>query len=124
MSCLYSSVVAAPLTLCDHVDGEELPLENGLPLGLTVESTYPETTLSLRPGAQLTILTDGVIEARSASGELFGFERAAAIASQSAEAIAHAAQAFGREDDITVLTLSFAAPLTLGSEVKGQFGPD
>jgi hypothetical protein len=47
---------------------------------------------------------DGVIEAQNAAGELFGFERTAAISTQSAEPIAHAAQAFGQEDDITVLT--------------------
>jgi hypothetical protein len=93
--------------LAPYLDGEELPLESGLPLGLAGESSYPETALSLRAGAQLTILTDGVIEARSAHGELFGFERTAAITAQSAEAIAQAAQAFGQEDDITVLTIQF-----------------
>jgi len=39
----------------------------------------------------------------------FGFERTTAISSCSAEAIARAARAFGQEDDITVLTLTFAA---------------
>jgi phosphoserine phosphatase RsbU/P len=43
-----------------------------------------------------------------ASGELFGFERARAISTATAQDIAHAAQHFGQEDDITVLTLSFA----------------
>ena len=50
-------------------------------------------------------MTDGVIEARRKDGELYGFERAAAIASGPAESIASAAQEFGQEDDITVLTL-------------------
>jgi serine phosphatase RsbU (regulator of sigma subunit) len=49
-----------------------------------------------------------VVEARNASGELFGFERAAAISAQPVESIAHAAQAHGQEDDITVLSLTFA----------------
>jgi hypothetical protein len=40
--------------------------------------------------------------------ELFGFERTRQISTQPAEAIAAAAQAFGQEDDITVLTLTFA----------------
>jgi hypothetical protein len=40
--------------------------------------------------------------------EHFGFERTAAISTQSAEDIAHAAQAFGQQDDIPVLTLIFA----------------
>ena len=42
------------------------------------------------------------------SGELFGFDRTRTISNQSAEAIARAAQAFGQEDDITVLSLIFA----------------
>ena len=56
----------------------------------------------------ITILSDGVVEAQSATGELFGFDRTAAISTQSAESIAAAAQQFGQEDDITVLTLTFA----------------
>lgn len=61
----------------------------------------------LDPGARLTLLTDGVVEARNPSGELFGFERTLVISSKSAESIVEAAQAFGQEDDITVLTLAF-----------------
>jgi hypothetical protein len=53
----------------------------------------------------LTLITDGVVEARNEAGELFGFERTAQFSSNTAEAIAQAAQAFGQEDDITVLTV-------------------
>jgi hypothetical protein len=95
-----------------YFDGKEFALDNGLPLGLSAESSYTESPFQLPPGAQLTLLTDGVVEARNATGELFGFERTAAICTQPAEAIAFAAQQFGQEDDITVLTLKFA-----GSEV-------
>jgi hypothetical protein len=56
----------------------------------------------------LTVITDGVVEARNLAGELFGFDRTAALAAQPAEQIANAAQQFGQEDDITVLTLTFA----------------
>jgi serine phosphatase RsbU (regulator of sigma subunit) len=52
------------------------------------------------------LYTDGVVEARSKTGELFGFERTAALSTDSAESIARAAQHFGQEDDITVLTLT------------------
>jgi len=54
----------------------------------------------------LTLVTDGVVEARAASGELFGFERTAAIAAHPAESISRTAQDFGQDDDITVLTLT------------------
>jgi serine phosphatase RsbU (regulator of sigma subunit) len=56
----------------------------------------------------MTLLTDGVVEARSGKGELFGFDRTRDLSTQSSEAIARAAQAHGQEDDITVLTLTFA----------------
>jgi serine phosphatase RsbU (regulator of sigma subunit) len=52
------------------------------------------------------LLTDGVVEARNGAGELFGFDRTAANASLTAEAIAQQAQAFGQDDDITVLTVA------------------
>lgn len=51
-------------------------------------------------------MTDGVVEAQNNARELFGFERAAAISTRTAEEIARAAQAFGQEDDITVVTLT------------------
>ena len=85
--------------------GKELPLENGLPLGLAAEATYAESTFQLAQGHRLTLLTDGVVEARNKSGELYGFERTAAISGESADQIAKAAELFGQDDDITVLTL-------------------
>jgi hypothetical protein len=92
-----------------YLVGEELLLQNGLPLGITAESTYAEFTLQLPPSQQLTLLTDGVVEARDKAGALFGFDRAAALSTQPAEAIALTAQAFGQDDDITVLTLARTA---------------
>jgi serine phosphatase RsbU (regulator of sigma subunit) len=97
------------------LDGKELALENGLPLGLSPESAYTESTLRLAPGAQLTLFTDGVVEARDASGELFGFDRTWRISRQSAKEIADIAARFGQEDDITVLTLSYASAEVLGA---------
>ena len=89
-----------------YLNGRELPLENGLPLGLVAESSYPESTFHQQENEQITLVTDGVVEARAGSGELFGFERTAAIAAQSAESIATTAKDFGQDDDITVLTLT------------------
>jgi hypothetical protein len=94
--------------LSPYHNGCELPCESGLPLGIMPESAYPETRVLLNPGDALTFLSDGVVEARSAAGELFGFDRTQEISRQSAEQIAAAAARFGQEDDITVLTLSFA----------------
>jgi hypothetical protein len=86
--------------------GVELDCENGLPLGLVPGTVYPDASFALNPGEQLTLVTDGVVEARNKGGELFGFERTATLSGNSAEAIAKASQAFGQEDDITVLTVA------------------
>jgi len=94
--------------LAPYRNGEEIQLESGLPLGIAPDATYREFSICLAPNEQLTFLSDGVVEARNAGGELFGFERTATISTQSAEAIAAAAQEFGQEDDITVLTLTFS----------------
>ena len=67
------------------------------------------TTSLLAAGDTLTFLSDGVVEAQNASGELFGFERAQAIGTESAEPIAQAAHALGQRDDITVLTLQYTS---------------
>jgi len=90
-------------------NGEEMTLEPDLPLGILAEEKYAEHGFRLEPGDQLTLLSDGVVEARDAHGALFGFERTRAISGQAAGAIAQAALAYGQEDDITVLTLTRVA---------------
>ncbi len=89
-------------------DGRETEVESGLPLGIAPDTEYTETPLQLDLGDTLTLLSDGVVEARNKAGELFGFDRTAAISKQPAESIAQAAQAFGQEDDITVLTVTLS----------------
>lgn len=92
--------------IAPYLAGKELPLENGLPLGISADTNYAESTFRLPREQQLTLLTDGVVEARDKAGALFGFERSAPLSTQPAEAIAEAAKAFGQDDDITVLTLA------------------
>jgi serine phosphatase RsbU (regulator of sigma subunit) len=87
-------------------NGEELVLEPDLPLGIAPEVQYAERAFRLELGDQLTLLSDGVVEARDERGDLFGFERTRAISAQSAAAIAKAALEYGQADDITVLTLT------------------
>jgi serine phosphatase RsbU (regulator of sigma subunit) len=71
------------------------------------------------PGARLTLLSDGVAEARNATGQLFGFDRLRQISTEPAESIAQEAQSFGQQDDITVLTLTLlAASLETASEAQ------
>ena len=92
--------------LAPYLNGHELAVHGGMPLGLEATRSYAESTFMLHADEQLTMLTDGVVEARNRHGELYGFERTAEIATHSADAIANVAREFGQEDDITVLTLS------------------
>jgi hypothetical protein len=95
--------------IAPYLAGKELPVENNLPLGLAADSIYVESSFQLAEGQQLTLFTDGVVEARDKAGRLFGFDRAAAISGQSADQIAKAAELFGQDDDITALTLARTA---------------
>ncbi len=95
--------------LAPYLAGQEIAIENGLPLGITAETEYLEVSVPFPVGAQLTLYTDGVVEAREQSGELFGFDRAASLSTQPAEVIAQTAQSFGQDDDITVLTVTSEA---------------
>jgi serine phosphatase RsbU (regulator of sigma subunit) len=93
-----------------YVNGQEVPLPSALPLGLLDTVQYDLVDLPLAPGDRLAVYTDGLLEARNADGELFGFSRIGELlaSAQDAGQIADAAQQFGQEDDITVLTLSFS----------------
>ena len=88
-----------------YLQGREIAVEGGLPLGLAADSVYKESAFQLETNSQLTLVTDGVVEARARSGELFGFERTSVASTQSAASIAQSALNFGQEDDITVVTI-------------------
>ena len=88
-----------------YLNTQEIALPGGLPLGAVPDVTYDEVSLYLHPGDRLLLLSDGVVEARQPTGELFGFERVHNLSNQSAFYIADAATEFGQEDDITVLTV-------------------
>jgi hypothetical protein len=92
-----------------YLNGQETAVTNSLPLGLSMGAKYGESSFQMERGDRLTLITDGVVEARNATGELFGFERAAEMARKPAATIAEAAQQHGQEDDITVLTLKWVA---------------
>jgi hypothetical protein len=94
--------------LSPYRNGHELPCESGLPLGIMPGASYTETRIQLAPGDALTFISDGVVEARNASGELFGFDRTRDICNQPAGQIADTAARFGQEDDITVLTVALS----------------
>jgi serine phosphatase RsbU (regulator of sigma subunit) len=91
--------------LAPYTNGNEVALEGALPLGVAAGIDFAATSFLLEPGAQLTFISDGVVEAKNGHQELFGFDRAREISTQQADRIADAARRFGQEDDITVLTV-------------------
>jgi serine phosphatase RsbU (regulator of sigma subunit) len=90
------------------LNGQEFDLEPSLPLGLTSQADYCETSLRLQLGDQLSFFTDGLLEARNEAGELYGFDRLHTLfaSSPTAQQACEAAVHFGQDDDITVLTLT------------------
>ncbi len=90
------------------VNQQEVNLAGALPLGMVPEAVYEQETVVLKEGDHLVLYTDGLLEARAASGELYSFERLSRLMQQkpNAEQAAKAATDFGQEDDITVLTLT------------------
>jgi Stage II sporulation protein E (SpoIIE) len=90
--------------LAPYRNGQELPSQPALPLGLDPNAEFAEEIVQLVHGDRLTLLTDGVPEA-TCRRELFGFEQTARISSLSAAEIAQAALRFGQEDDITVISI-------------------
>lgn len=47
----------------------------GLPIGSMSEVLYRSATISLEPGDTFLFMSDGIVEAHNAQGEMFGFER-------------------------------------------------
>ncbi len=93
--------------LSPFLNGSEIAVGGSLPLGIVAEAEFVDQDFVLRDGDFLTVFTDGIPEARDKEGELYGFERMAALLSgrPSAESVARAASNFGQEDDITVLKI-------------------
>jgi hypothetical protein len=88
-------------------NGRELDLVPGPPLGILPDAQYESATVSLGAGA-VSFFSDGVVEAKKATGELLGFERLASLSVKSAREIANEAEKWGQEDDITVVQVAYA----------------
>ncbi len=114
-TCLCADITAdGTLTLANaghpppFLNGREVPLAGSLPLGIAEAARYEESQLQLRIDDFLVLYSDGLLEARNSQGEIFSFDRLAALVADrpSADQALQAAQSFGQDDDITVLTLT------------------
>jgi Stage II sporulation protein E (SpoIIE) len=89
------------------LNGAEVAFAGSLPLSLVASAAPEQASLEMRPGDRLTLLTDGIVEARDAEGTLFGFERAQSLIRHAAspQSLAEAAQNHGQDDDLTVISI-------------------
>ena len=103
-----SCVLADAGHLAPFLNQNDISLPAALPLAIDPETTYERISFRLAVGDRLTFYTDGLLEARNAAGEIFGFERLRALMATLPDArqATEAAVAFGQDDDITVLTLT------------------
>ncbi|MGB7987408.1 MAG: SpoIIE family protein phosphatase [Terracidiphilus sp.] len=100
-----------------YLNGEALPMEGALPLGMLTAAEFSVMRFNLAEGDRLLLLSDGIVEATDASGQLFGFERVHELlkTQPSIAQLADAAQAFGQEDDISVISVHRAVSAGLVS---------
>jgi phosphoserine phosphatase RsbU/P len=115
ITCLAAHITAeGVLTIANaghlppYLNGQEVEVPGSLPLGMVSGLVYDQQTLQLQAGDRLTFVSDGVVEAQTRSGELFGFDRTRRLSHLPAAEIARAAQAFGQHDDITIVTVDFS----------------
>ncbi len=92
-------------------NGEPLAMEGALPLGVMDEAEFSVMQFTLAQGDRLMLMSDGVAEATDADRQLFGFDRVQELLKRgkSASEVATAAQHFGQEDDISVITVTRAS---------------
>ena len=103
------TIIANAGHLAPYLNGKELTMTGNLPLGLNPSVTFDQVTIQLKQKDRLLVITDGVIEAKNTKNELFGFNRARSISHLPAAFIVKAAEIFGQEDDITVVSISRVA---------------
>jgi hypothetical protein len=90
-----------------YVNGAEVPMEGSLPLGTMAGAEFPVSQFRLEEHDTLTLISDGIPEAQDKERRLFGFDRVREMLHSriSPHALAAAAQAFGQEDDISVVSV-------------------
>jgi len=102
-NCAFASAGHPP----PYLNGREFTVAGSFPLGLFPDTAYEESRLRLQVNDHLALYTDGLLEARSKTGELYGFERIRDLFATRPDAAqaTEAAVRFGQDDDITVVTL-------------------
>ena len=91
-----------------YLNGELLEVEGSLPLGIIEDAESSMLEFRLSPSDRLLLVSDGVAEATDGRGNLFGFDRVLDLmrSRPSVAKVADTAQAFGQEDDISVISVT------------------
>ncbi len=92
--------------LAPYLDGHEVEIAGALPLGARAGTQYEIARFELARGSRMTFFSDGVVEARNAHGELFGFERCCRLSAEPVARIVETAKGFGQHDDITAIAIT------------------
>ena len=100
--------------LLRRADGTVEPLDgDGYPLGLLPDATFEEPSVVVEPGDSVVLFTDGIVEERAPSGEMFGTHRLVRLlcdtAGPASDAILEALQVWRdggpQLDDVTLVEL-------------------
>ena len=94
-----------------YLNGEPLAMDGALPLGMTSDLDLSVLRFKLAVGDRLVMMSDGIVEAQDIAGNLFGFDRTHDLLrrAKTAAEVAIAAQNFGQEDDISVISVTRTA---------------
>jgi serine phosphatase RsbU (regulator of sigma subunit) len=94
--------------IAPYLNGESVTMEGALPLGMLEGAEFSVMHFQLKMDDRLVVMSDGIAEARNAEGRMFGFERVHDLlhTATTAATIANAAQSFGQEDDISVISVT------------------
>jgi serine/threonine protein phosphatase PrpC len=103
--------------IAPYLNGEQLAMEGALPLGIMEGAEFSVMHFHLKDDDKLMLMSDGIAEATDADGHLFGFERVHELprAATTAAELASAAQRFGQEDDISVISVTRTPVIEPGS---------
>jgi serine phosphatase RsbU (regulator of sigma subunit)/anti-sigma regulatory factor (Ser/Thr protein kinase) len=108
------------------------PRATGLPLGLLPDIAYEEAEATIGPGDEVLLFSDGLVEAHSPDGAMYGFPRlreAMAAEAGSGPGVidrllerldAFTGAGWEQEDDITLVTLSRSASAEHGDGSAGR----
>jgi serine phosphatase RsbU (regulator of sigma subunit) len=94
--------------MAPYLNGEPMTIEGSLPLGMIEGAEFSVMHFKLKDDDKLVLMSDGIAEAKDSEGRLFGFERVHELLrnAKSASEVACAAESFGQEDDISVISVT------------------